>query len=706
MLPVLLLLLLAAAAPAGAQDADANPLNKVLQLLGEFQLRLVKEGEDADKAYREYFDWCDDSANDKRDEIKTLTTTKGKLEAKIGELASEITVADANIDKLVKTLATAQEDLTDATDIRKKEAEEFKVNEAELMDTIDTLKRAISIISKEMSKNPAFAQVDKTNFKSVVSALGAIVDAAAFSAAGKSKLMALVQSNQNSEAEDSEEQDPGAPESQVYKSHSGDLLELLEDLQEKAEEDLTELRKAENNAKQNFEMLKQSLEDSMKNGGKDMADEKAAKEAAEEEKANNEKDLAMTTKALAAAEKALADIKSSCMQVASDHELSVSGRNEEMKVLEESKKVLKEKTSGAVDEAYNFLQVKSRTDLKKEQVLSLVKGLAKKYHSNSLAQLASKIQAVMQLGGRSGSDPFKKVKNLIRDLIAKLEAEASAAAEEKAYCDDQMKKTEEKKSELEEDISALTAKMDKAAATSTGLKEDVKGLQAELASIAKLQAEMDKIRADNHAAYVEAKKELELGLTGVRQALTILRDYFGSKAESEALLQEGASMESVMRQPSPPVMYKKGEGAGGSIIGILEVCESDFAKNLAAVEQEEQDEQSVYDETTQANKLEMTDKAQSVKYKVQEFKSLDKALADMTADKETMNTQLKAVDEYYAKIRDRCIAKPEGYEERKRRRESEIAGLKEALTILEDDTASLLQVRTTRRSNRQTFLRA
>ena len=34
-----------------------------------------------------------------------------------------------------------------------------------------------------------------------------------------------------------------------------------------------------------------------------------------------------------------------------------------------------------------------------------------------------------------------------------------------------------------------------------------------------------------------------------------------------------------------------------------------------------------------------------------------------------------------------CIAKPESYEERKARRESEVNGLKEALSILESETA-------------------
>merc|ERR1719343_1617931 len=220
----------------------------------------------------------------------------------------------------------------------------------------------------------------------------------------------------------------------------------------------------------------------------------------------------------------------------------------------------------------------------------------------------------------------------------KLEAEASAEASEKAYCDEQIAKTEEKKAELEDDVAKLTSKIDTASARSATLKAEVKDLQGELAALAKLQAEMDQIRSEQNAAYVQAKADLELGLDGVRKALSVLRDYYGSSA---ALLQ----------QPAKPELHEKATGAGESIIGILEVVESDFATNLAKEETEEADAAAEYDKTTQENKVTATLKNQDVKYKTQEFTGLDKSIADMTADRESADAELSAVNEYYRRSR-------------------------------------------------------
>merc|ERR1719426_114385 len=400
----------------------------------------------------------------------------------------------------------------------------------------------------------------------------------------------------------------------------------------------------------------------------------------------------MTVKDLADAEAALATAQASCMQVAADHEVTLKGRAEELEVLAKAKQILAETTAGAVEETYSFLQeatvsrLRTRADLAHMEVISLIKNLAQKHHSKALEKLASQIQVLMQYGAKFGDDPFKKVKGLITELIDRLMAEAAAEATEKAYCDEQMAKTEAKKSELEADIASLTAKIDKAAAASARLKEEVKELQAELAALAKSQAEMDKIRGEEHAAYVDAKADLELGLGGVRKAIDVLKEYYGGAAAA-ALVQSGEGDADVMQQPPLPEKHEKASGAGGGIIDILEVVESDFSKNLAEEETAEADAVATYEKVTQENKITKALKDQDVKYKTQEFTSLDKEIAELTSDKDTLSEELVSVLDYYAKIKDRCIAKPETYEERQRRRQAEIAGLKEALAILEGEAA-------------------
>merc|ERR1719499_754184 len=230
----------------------------------------------------------------------------------------------------------------------------------------------------------------------------------------------------------------------------------------------------------------------------------------------------------------------------------------------------------------------------------------------------------------------------------------------------------------------MTSRIDKAAATSAQLKEDVKTLEAQLASLARNQAEMDRIRKETHAAYEQAKADLELGLSGVRKAVGLLRDYYGASA---SMLQDDGNFGAFMQQPAAPETHTKAQGAGGSIINILQVCESDFATNLAKEETEEADAQSEYEKVSQENAVVKTSKEQDVKYKGQEAQSLDKTVGEYSADRENANSELSAVLDYYGKIKDRCIAKPEAYGARQARREAEIKGLKEALSILEDETA-------------------
>jgi predicted nucleic acid-binding Zn-ribbon protein len=663
----------------GALAADTNPMAKVLELMDDCAAKVKADGEAEAKAYKEYFDWCDDTAKNTQFEIKTHTSEKEELEASIGEETANIAASTTKIEELSAAIASDTAELKEATGIREKEAADFAKSEAELVDTVDTLERAVAILEREMAKAPgSFAQIDTSNVKMLAQALGSVLDAAAFAGADKNKVLALVQAQG-----DDDDSEFGAPAAAVYESKSGGIVDVLADMKDKAESELDELRKAEGNAKHNFNMLKQSLEDQIAADNTDLDQEKAAKATSEETKATAEGDLAITNKDLAAAQAELAECSSSCMQVAADHEATVAARAEELAVIAKAKKILEETTGGAVGQSYSFLQrstMSTRADLKRSEVVTVVSNLAKQHHSAALAQLASRISAVVKYGANDGEDVFSKIKGMIGDMIAKLEKEAEEDATEKAYCDEEMAKTEAKKADLEGDLSKVTAKIDQAAATSAKRKEQVKELQAQLAALAKEQAEMDSIRSEQHADYTKAKADLELGLSGVGKALDVLRDYYGGAS----LIQDDTAF---MQQPAKPEKHSQKTGAGQSIIGILEVCESDFSDNLAKEEMAESDAASEYEKITQENKVAKTTKDQDVKYKTQEFKSLDKEISELTGDKDTLSTELGAVNEYYSKLRERCVAKPESYEDRKARREEEINGLKEALQVLEEETA-------------------
>merc|ERR1719265_2371668 len=620
---------------------------------------IMKEGEAEEKAYKEFFAWCDDAAKNKAFEVKTATAKKEKLTATIAKAKSDIEDADEVIAKMVADIAQDEKDLEDATVIRNKENADFKAAEAELMEGIDMLERAIGIIEREMKGSALVQQpLDTSNIQALLKGVGAVLDAAAFSGDNKQKLLGLIQNMQGDEDSDAE---LGAPDPAVYKSKSGGIVDTLTSMKDDAEGELSEARKAEANSQHNYDMLKQGLTDEIAAAEHEKKEAEDAKAEAAGIQATSEGELAVTEKDLADAQKALKTVGSDCMEKATDHSVSTQGRADELKALATAKKIIQQSTSGAEAQSYSFFQVsvtsqlQTGADLRNFEVVNVLKRLAEQQHSAALAQLASRVATTIRYGQASGDDPFAKVKGLIEDMIAQLMKEAEAEASHKAYCDEEMSKTKAKKDELTADIEKLTSKIDVASARSADLKEEVKELQKELAELAETQAEMDKVREDTHAAFVTAKADLEEGLEGIRGALSVLREYYQADAE---LLQQSGGFGAFMQQPAPPTStHSKASGAGGGIISMLEVIESDFAKNLAQEEEEEAAAQSAYDKLTQENKVTKTLKEQDVKYKTKEFTSLDKEVAELSGDRDGAQTELDAVLEYYEKIKDQCIAK-------------------------------------------------
>merc|ERR1719437_332673 len=107
---------------------------------------------------------------------------------------------------------------------------------------------------------------------------------------------------------------------------------------------------------------------------------------------------------------------------------------------------------------------------------------------------------------------------------------------------------------------------------------------------------MNKLRQEEKEAFVASKAELEKGLAGLKLALKILNEYYGSEGKA----------------------HEAAEGAGSSIISLLEVCEADFTKNLAQITSDEGLAASQHEQGSKDNEIETTAKESDVKYKSKE----------------------------------------------------------------------------------------
>ena len=102
-----------------------------------------------------------------------------------------------------------------------------------------------------------------------------------------------------------------------------------------------------------------------------------------------------------------------------------------------------------------------------------VRRLAEQEHSTALDQLLSRISVMMKFGAGADGDPFVKVKDLITDLISRVQAEASSVTNRKSHCDAEMSKITEKREDLEADITKHSSKLEAAVARSIDLMNDV-----------------------------------------------------------------------------------------------------------------------------------------------------------------------------------------------------------------------------------------
>merc|ERR1719487_1133391 len=286
-----------------------------------------------------------------------------------------------------------------------------------------------------------------------------------------------------------------------YEFQAGGIVEMLEDLKEKFEDERRKLEKDEVGSEHAFDLLCLDLDGTVERATKSRTAKASTKAAREEAAAQAKGDLADTTASKDEDSAYLSALDAQCSQKSSDFESRQELRQEELEAIDKAIEIVSSpELAGAAEKnlvpgssAFSFALRGGERAPVQRQVAAFLEARASRLDSRVLSMLALKV----------GENPFGKVKKMIDEMITKLIEQANEEATHKGWCDTEMGKNTQTRETKTDEINTLTAKADKLSSAITRVAQEIADLQAAITEIDAAVAKAVSVRA------AETKKNKE-----------------------------------------------------------------------------------------------------------------------------------------------------------------------------------------------------
>merc|ERR1719163_255064 len=225
---------------------------------------------------------------------------------------------------------------------------------------------------------------------------------------------------------------------------------------------------------------------------------------------------------------------------------------------------------------------------------------------------------------------------MIKDMVAKLEADASAEADQKAWCDEEMEKSTSKRDENIGEMEGDLAAKSTAEAKIAKLEEEIATLMSEVAELKKALNEATTLRGQEKKENLKTLADATAGLAGVTKAMKILKEFYDN-----ALIQtsykppKGDASGNTVGDLAPDSFsgdFSGNQDAAVGIIGQLDVIKSDFEGTIDATKTSEQDAESTFNDFKTESETDISSKEGDIKTKEGEVASTSGDLADYKDD--------------------------------------------------------------------------
>jgi len=656
----------------GAATADKiTPVESVINLLEKLEKQTMEEGKAEAEGYDKFACFCKEQADEK---LYAITKADQKIELLTAEskaLQGDIT----NLNKEIASLNTEISDLQSTCEAEQKARDEafnkYAIRRDDLSGAISGCDEAIELLKGGQA--PGLIQ------KKITTALK-----------------------------------KGGEDPAGFKFHSGEIIELMQDTLKKFKVNKNDLDADEAEKKHTFDMAQGARFNQIKALTASLTEAEKEAGAKENRKFEADEECDKTKEDRTADNTFMDDLTSQCEAKAEAWDARSKTRSAELTAIAGAISTLKGEVSGNYnankklvglvskhtqvskapkghwewvedDQAsVSFLQKKEVHSHHKKAIvhklMGYLKDQAKKLKSDHLSALMIRLK----------EDHFVKVRGMIKDLVAKLEADASAEADQKAWCDEEMEKSTSKRDENIGAMEGDLASKSTAEAKIAKLEEEIATLMSEVAELTKALNEATELRGAEKAENTKTLADANAGLAGVTKAMKILKDFYDNaliQTKTEYKPPKGDASGKTVGDLAPDSFsgdFSGNQDAATGIIGQLDVIKSDFEGTIDATKTAESDAESEFDSYKSDTESDISSKESDIASKEGEVKSTTGDLADYTDDLKT-HTVLKAdALAELAKLQPACVDTGSDYAEKVARREQEIESLKNAYVIFDE----------------------
>lgn len=685
---------------------QANPIGKVVELLDDIKTQVDVAGKKESQLFTKFSAWV-------HNEIRVAEQTIEDKTSEVSELKSALENEEAfragkqmEMEKQIADLTQDQAELQNGTDRRAAEHKEYLKNEETLVSSIDALERSIVVLQKQQpsASPPAGAALLASGSNTGVAS------------ADEAPNLVMVASNLRKQLEHSSDlrlsprqqeildnlyraavdaQPSNAPsflqinQGGPYESKTGGVTSTLQDVLDTTKKNRQKAMEDEKLAQNTFDTFEKALNMQIKSGEENLADIKNQIAQSQEVTSQKEASLRDAEEILKATQDHLAEVEAQQKATTANYKEREKKRSMELKTMTDAiriltsdaaKKFSKQQTvgddsdDGGDDAPPTFLQTQRLQLVVKQQAINVVRSAS----HPGLVLLA--LRSTLHHRSR---DPFGKAKEMIRQMLEKLLAEANEEAEHNAWCVAETAKSEKSKKDKEKTVQKLQDRVDAMDAEVQTLGDDLDNLRTELSDMADAITQATTLRNEERAAAKIAIKDYNDAQRLLKNALTVLQEFYGAETDGGGFDDE---VSLVQQDPAPEVpqqgKYKARTRKASGVIGILEIAIQDFHDQEQEATMNESASQEAYEQLTKESEIKRAVFLKDTEYKSRRKVKLEGDKARTSSDLRSYEKELSAVNDYIEKLKPTCTYSGDVYEERKRRREAELQSLQNALEVL------------------------